>query len=351
MKLNWLVDVITDEVSYVDKPAIDKRFIALKRVEIKNALPFKATTPLPEATIWDASVQVGKAEPKDLKIMCAWYDSEEPDKKGSYKLPHHRSGDGYPVVWNGVKAAMGALMGARGGVDIPTGDRKAVYNHLSKHYKQWDKEVPEFKKLDEPAEPFFDRIKNLIKNKFGVVDTKIGRVLSKNNENRLLEAAGTIIKAGEIIQSVLSSINKNKKEEEMDEKEIKEMVEITVKEGLDAFKIEFETKLNKLLFEEEKKEVVVEKKTDGEEEEVEKKKKEEEEASKEKSFKGSLLTKVTAVMEKKFEEIKSKVDEIEKELNIKPESDKKKVNKKELEKKSEDEGDFTGAFGLKNIDI
>ena len=41
---------------------------------------------------------------------------------------------------------MGALMGARGGVDVE-GDRKAVYDHLAAHYRQFGEEAPEFKSL------------------------------------------------------------------------------------------------------------------------------------------------------------------------------------------------------------
>jgi len=44
---------------------------------------------------------------------------------------------------------MAALLGARGGVNIPDADRKGVYNHLAKHYKQFDKEVPEFREYTE----------------------------------------------------------------------------------------------------------------------------------------------------------------------------------------------------------
>lgn len=74
------------------------------------------------------------------------YSANKPAKAfGDLKLPHHRPSDG-AVVWNGVKAAMGALMGARGGVDVD-GDRKAVYGHLAAHYKQFEKEPPEFKSL------------------------------------------------------------------------------------------------------------------------------------------------------------------------------------------------------------
>jgi hypothetical protein len=63
-------------------------------------------------------------------------------------LPHHDVIDGeISVVWNGVSAAMGALMGARGGVDIPADDVDPCYNHLAKHYKQYDKQPPA-KQLD-----------------------------------------------------------------------------------------------------------------------------------------------------------------------------------------------------------
>jgi signal peptide peptidase SppA len=74
-----------------------------------------------------------------------WYDAENAENFGSYKLPHHDiEGGKFVVVWGGVRAAMSALLGSRGGADIPAGDRKAVYNHLAKHYKEFDKEPPDF---------------------------------------------------------------------------------------------------------------------------------------------------------------------------------------------------------------
>jgi hypothetical protein len=44
---------------------------------------------------------------------------------------------------------MGALLGARGGVDIPDKDRKRTFNHLKSHYLEFEKDVPEFKGYEE----------------------------------------------------------------------------------------------------------------------------------------------------------------------------------------------------------
>ncbi|HID17878.1 TPA: hypothetical protein EYP26_06270 [Candidatus Bathyarchaeota archaeon] len=75
----------------------------------------------------------------------AWYDPERADVKAGYKLPHHKIVNGkFAVVWRGIAGAMAALMGARGGVDIPAADRRAVYNHLAAHYREYDREPPAY---------------------------------------------------------------------------------------------------------------------------------------------------------------------------------------------------------------
>lgn len=85
----------------------------------------------------------------------AWYDAENRENAGAYKLPHSDIMDGAICdVWAGVSAAMGALLGARGGADIPDDERKGVYNHLKQHYGQWDKAAPEFR--DVPLDPYSD---------------------------------------------------------------------------------------------------------------------------------------------------------------------------------------------------
>lgn len=114
----------------------------------KSAIPYKKYPLADEDTAWDGPKEIAAADTDDLKIMCAWYDAENADVKSSYKLPHHEQ-NGYKVVWKAVAAAMAALLGARGGVDIPESDKKAVYNHLAKHYKDFGKDVPDYKTLNE----------------------------------------------------------------------------------------------------------------------------------------------------------------------------------------------------------
>ena len=125
----------------------------------KTVIPFKKYGLDPEDAEWDGPSERKEAETDDLLIMSTWYDGGEEDVKASYKLPHHRA-DGHNTVWRGVAAAMVALLGGRGGVDIPDGDRRGVYAHLSKHYGEFDKGVPEFKhyteldlKVMDPGDP------------------------------------------------------------------------------------------------------------------------------------------------------------------------------------------------------
>ena len=211
----------------------------------KGVIAYKETPKADEGTKWDAGEQVKAASIDDLKIMCTWYDDSSPDVKGSYKLPHHQQAGEHPVVWAGVAAAMGALLGARGGVSIPDGDRKGVYNHLAKHYKQFAKDVPpfkafsdeviekiisgEYKDADNPKDPGYTpdtkiteltvaQLKNVIDECMDAEEMenegydagkaaaaalaiqKSGRTLSSKNE-------GMIKQAVDLLSSVLSTIS------------------------------------------------------------------------------------------------------------------------------------------------
>ncbi len=117
----------------------------------RAALPPHTTPKAPEETPWDGAAVMRECEgAAQLRRVSAWVDPDgDPEAKQSYKLPHHQP-DG-TCVWRGVAAAMVALLGGRGGVDIPDADRRGVYNHLARHYGLWDKEPPEFKAADELA--------------------------------------------------------------------------------------------------------------------------------------------------------------------------------------------------------
>jgi len=154
------------EVSWVNVPALATALVSARKMnlalvtkaleeEIKGVIPYKEAPKAPEDADWNAGEELKKAtgDAKRLRTMHAWVDSGNPDfdpsKRKWYKLPHQRGDGNQAVVWRGVAAAMAVLLGARGGVDVPAGDKKGIYNHLAKHYKQFGKEPPEFKEYSE----------------------------------------------------------------------------------------------------------------------------------------------------------------------------------------------------------
>lgn len=114
----------------------------------------------------------GEIDFNKFKKAFTWYNSKKPDNIGSYKLPHHDViGGRLKVVWRGVAAAMAALLGARGGVQIPATDRKGVYNHLKKSYAQFNKKVPKINLMDE------EEVINWYKEKLDMTDEEIDRTM------------------------------------------------------------------------------------------------------------------------------------------------------------------------------
>jgi ADP-ribose pyrophosphatase YjhB (NUDIX family) len=64
-------------------------------------------------------------------------------KKGDYKLIHHDIKDGRPVtVRGGVRAAMNAIQGARGGVDMPADYESGVKAHLAAEAHRFGDKAP-----------------------------------------------------------------------------------------------------------------------------------------------------------------------------------------------------------------
>ena len=88
----------------------------------------------------------------------AWFDTDDEESFGAYKLPHHDVVDGtLTVIWRGAIAAMSALLGGRGGTTIPESERRATHRHLASHYDQYDEEPPEFHRASQPNDAPKDR--------------------------------------------------------------------------------------------------------------------------------------------------------------------------------------------------
>lgn len=127
------------------KEFVSKSFKA--HAEQKAAIPFKHYPLADEDTAWDGPKVVADSDIADLMKICSWYDSskaEEDLTKGDFKLPHHLTkADGYKTVWRGVAAAYAALLGSRGGVDIPETEKNACIKHIESHYREFGKDIPE----------------------------------------------------------------------------------------------------------------------------------------------------------------------------------------------------------------
>jgi len=155
-------------VDFVDEPAYPQAGLltmghvtdadgVVVRLYQASVVSFEETVKAPEGRDWDvdaAEARVGswaggpdkeRVDWGKYRRAFAWYDSRDPENFGSYKLQHHDVIDGkLHVIWKGVVAAMQVTLGARGGVNVPEDERRGVYNHLARHYSQWDKEVPDF---------------------------------------------------------------------------------------------------------------------------------------------------------------------------------------------------------------
>jgi ATP-dependent protease ClpP protease subunit len=99
---------------------------------------------------WDGAAAVRRvrrfmgAEEKPnarYKEAFFWYNNQESENFGAYKLPFADVVDGRLVAnVRAVNAANAAMAGARGGVDIPASDRQRVQSHIDRYRDKWQKE-------------------------------------------------------------------------------------------------------------------------------------------------------------------------------------------------------------------
>lgn len=107
-----------------------------------------------------------------FKKAFLWYDKDNEDSFGAYKLPIADIIDGKMVaIPRAIFACAAVMRGGRGGVDIPEADRAGVISNIERYYEKMGKDSP-FKKGFGAYIDAFETIKELssfLKN-FGFSD-------------------------------------------------------------------------------------------------------------------------------------------------------------------------------------
>ena len=109
----------------------------------ERSIQFEATEISPLMEKWDEAKARDEMEIPEIRRAAAWWDARTPFEKMRYKLLHHRK-DG-TVVYRALTKAMADLTDERKGGRIPDDARKTAYDHLARHYRQFDKDPPPYK--------------------------------------------------------------------------------------------------------------------------------------------------------------------------------------------------------------
>jgi HK97 family phage prohead protease len=127
-------------------------------IAVKTVVPFQDLPLADEGRAWDADAaraRVARWASSDgsgdkdkidwgkYRKAFVWYDAENAENFGAYKLPIADVIEGrLYAVPRAIFAAAAAVQGARGGVNIPDADIPAVKRHLERYYKKMDRQPP-----------------------------------------------------------------------------------------------------------------------------------------------------------------------------------------------------------------
>jgi hypothetical protein len=179
-----LLEVELWEISIVTFPANELAEV----VKVKAVVPYQDLPLAPRETPWDAnkarqriakwasSDGSGSKETIDwakYRKAFLWYNAEDPENFGSYKLPIADVIDGQlKAVPRAIFAVGAVLQGARGGVDIPDADKEKIKKIVEKYYAKLDSVAPW---QDEAKQDELD----IIYAK-AILETKLNKKLSGN---------------------------------------------------------------------------------------------------------------------------------------------------------------------------
>ncbi len=132
-----------------EEPTVEEVEEVKEMAEVRAVVPFQDHPLAPLDTEWSWDADAGNevlGDPPDWKryeSVHVYMDPEKAETREGYKLPIAKVIEGrIHAVFSAVVAALGALNGARGGVDIPADERQAAYDHLVKYYEKAGKEPP-----------------------------------------------------------------------------------------------------------------------------------------------------------------------------------------------------------------
>ena len=109
-------------------------------------IKYENTGQAPIYSKWNIEAERDAMDMEKREKAAAWIDEKLPVSFLKFRMIHHRSEDG-KVVLRGLQKAMGDLMDIRRGARIPEDERRQVYEHLAKHYREFEKEPPPFRAL------------------------------------------------------------------------------------------------------------------------------------------------------------------------------------------------------------
>lgn len=143
------VDEVVEESSEEERAVEGSESEPVEAVRTVTDFADLPVAPIDEPWEWSAEVASEVlGDPPDwdrYRRAHVWTDPENDETRQGYKLPIARMFDGtLRVVFRAVSAALGAVNGARGGVDIPQGERREAYDHLARYYAKFDREPPPF---------------------------------------------------------------------------------------------------------------------------------------------------------------------------------------------------------------
>ena len=149
LKSDEFVDFVMIQKGIITKPLSEDAGLEVKAEG--GPIPSHSTAVRDDETL-DRSAILNTRSPEGKDYYRKIFAYHTPGTDGTRKthytfIHHHVSEDGQPgaAAYSELKSEMAILNGGRGGTILRGEDRKAVYNHLARHYRDFGKKPPELK--------------------------------------------------------------------------------------------------------------------------------------------------------------------------------------------------------------